>query len=215
MNVNIFIGGFDKNLCYLIWCKESKEAILIDASVEINSITNFINSNELNLKRIIITHSHHDHIHFLYDWKLIFPLIKVCAFKNTNNNYGNNFQKLNHHETITIGQELLTILFTPGHFYDSICIWNIKSKMLFTGDTIFVGRTGRVKSTLSSIDDLYNSIYNIILKLPSETIIYPGHHYGYTKTISIRENISLSPFFQCKNIIEFKKVMEKFEKNRR
>ena len=83
--------------------------------------------------------------------------------------------------------------------------------MLFTGDTIFVGRTGRTISKRSNIRDLYNSVYKIILKLPQDTIIYPGHHYGHKLSISIKENIRISNFFQCNNFVEFKNVMENFE----
>jgi glyoxylase-like metal-dependent hydrolase (beta-lactamase superfamily II) len=95
-----------------------------------------------------------------------------------------------------------------------MCFWNPKDKILFTGDTIFVGRTGRVVSHRSNIKDLYNSVYNVILKLPLETIIYPGHNYGLMKLISINDNIAISNFFQAKNLKEFINTMEKFEKNR-
>ncbi len=215
MNVKTFMGGFDKNLCHLIWCNESNEATLIDASVEITPIVEFIEANDLNLRRVIITHSHHDHIQFLNDWKFQFPAIQVCGYKLPNKDFGKYYQKLEHHEIISVGKELLTILYTPGHYSDSICIWNVKAEMLFTGDTVFVGRTGRVKSVSSSIIELYKSVYDIILKLPKCTTIYPGHHYGFKKSISIQENISLSPFFQCEDVDEFKKVMANFERNRR
>ncbi len=215
MNVKTFIGGFDKNLCHLIWCNESNEATLIDASVEIIPIIEFIEANDLNLRRVIITHSHHDHIQFLDDLLFQFPSIQVCGYKHSNNDFGKHYYRLEHHQSISMGKELLTILYTPGHYSDSICIWNVKAKMLFTGDTIFVGRTGRVKSISSSIEDLYQSVYEIILTLPKETVIYPGHHYGFKKSISIQENISLSPFFQCGDVEEFKKVMANFERNRR
>ena len=79
---------------------------------------------------------------------------------------------------------------------------------------MFVGRTGRVVSHTSSIEKLYNSIYNIILTLEENTLIYPGHHYGYIPFISIKKSIDLFDFFQCKDLSEFKKVMENFEKNR-
>ena len=79
---------------------------------------------------------------------------------------------------------------------------------------MFVGRTGRTIGAKSNISHLYNSIYNKILKLPSQTIIYSGHHYGYKKNISIKDNISLSSFFQCQSEDEFIHVMEKYEKNR-
>ena len=78
---------------------------------------------------------------------------------------------------------------------------------------MFVGRTGRTISNTSNINDLYKSIYSIILELPHETMIYPGHHYGYNKVISIKKNILISKFFQCNSIDDFKKVMRNFESN--
>ena len=80
---------------------------------------------------------------------------------------------------------------------------------------MFVGRTGRTISNGSSISDLYDSIYNIILKLPSKTIVYPGHHYGFSKTITLKENIKYSDFFRCESLNKFILVMENFEKNQR
>ena len=79
---------------------------------------------------------------------------------------------------------------------------------------MFVGRTGRTISGGSNIPDLFNSIYNILLELPPKTIIYPGHHYGFSKTISIDDNIKLSKIFQCKSLKEFELVMKNYENNR-
>ena len=119
---------------------------------------------------------------------------------------------ISNNEIISIGELLLIALYTPGHYHDSICYWDKKNKKLFTGDTVFVGRTGRVKSSTSNIEDLYNSVYEIILTLPQDTKIYPGHHYGYSPTITIKENIQNSNFFQCKSLDEFVVIMKNFEK---
>ena len=108
----------------------------------------------------------------------------------------------------------MVCLHTPGHFYNSMCFWNKRGSLLFTGDTMFVGRSGRTKDKKSNIQDLYNSIYNIILQLPLDTMIYPGHHYGYVKSISIKDNIVCSNFFNCKNFEEFNNVMIDFESKR-
>ena len=106
----------------------------------------------------------------------------IYGYDLKKNNYENKI--ISNNEVINIGNELITSMHTPGHYYDSLCFWNQDSKCVFTGDTIFVGRTGRVISERSSISELYNSIYNILLKLPEETMIYPGHHYGHKKSIS-------------------------------
>ena len=80
---------------------------------------------------------------------------------------------------------------------------------------MFVGRSGRTVSTGSNISNLYDSIYNIILKLPHSTTIYPGHHYGFSQTISISDNIKYSNFFNCKSKNEFKIVMKNYENSRK
>ena len=213
MIIKTFEGGFDKNLTYLIWCKKTKHAALIDASTEINPILEYIEQNNLLLTKILITHTHHDHIAFLDDYLNIFPnLITYCFNKPIN--IRTDYYGLENNEIIVIGNEFITTLYTPGHFEDSVCYWNKNNNLLFTGDTIFVGRTGRTISNKSDIKQLYHSVYKKILSLPQNTIIYPGHHYGFSKTITIGENIRLFDFFSCKSLQEFEKIMEKFEKNR-
>ena len=110
---------------------------------------------------------------------------------------------------------MFTILHTPGHYPDSICIWNKKAECVFTGDTLFVGRTGRTVGSQSNSSNLYQSVYKILLQLPGKTIIHPGHHYGHVKSIKISENVKISPFFQCSTKEEFQHVMAEFERNRR
>jgi len=163
MQVKSFIGGYDKNLSYLIWCSKTRLATLIDPSVEPLPILEFIEEKDLILEKILITHTHWDHIYYLNDFIHKYPIINIYCHSSPIN-LTDNFIPLNHHEVISTGNSLLTILHTPGHFSDSICIWNKEDKILFTGDTVFIGRTGRVVSNNSSIKDLYNSIYNIILK---------------------------------------------------
>ena len=213
MKIKTFQGGYDKNLCYLVWCNKTKQATLIDASVEINPIIEYLEANNLILSKILVTHTHHDHISYIYDLIKKFPLVNIlCYHKPINKTF--KYQGLRHNEMITIGDKVLIAMHTPGHFFDSMCFWNKDNNLLFTGDTMFVGRTGRTISQSSNINDLYDSIYQKILILPRKTIVYPGHHYGYKKTISLKENILLSNFFQCNSLEEFKKCMKNYEKNR-
>ena len=213
MKVKYFIGGYDKNICYLLWCDESKHAAIIDPSVEINPIIEFINKQDLILDKILITHSHNDHIKFVSDFIDYFNFIKVYISYKSSKKF--NFISLTDNQIINIGMHMITCLETPGHYYDSMSFWDSKNKLIFTGDTMFIGRTGRVLSSKSSIDDLYSSIYDILLKLPHNTMIYPGHDYGYTTLDTIGNNIVSSKFFNCQNLEEFKLVMKKYEQNRK
>ena len=77
MQIKSFLGGFDKNLSYLIWCKETRLASLIDPAVEPLAILEFIESNNLILEKILITHTHHDHIRYLNDFIDIYPLLNI------------------------------------------------------------------------------------------------------------------------------------------
>ena len=209
MIIHSFQGGFDKNLSYLIWCKKTKIAAIIDPAVEINPIIEAINKYDLILEKIFITHTHHDHIFYLNDFLYLYPNIQVLCYNKSNIDI--KFKGITHDEIVALGQELIICLHTPGHYYDSMCFWDKSKKILFTGDTIFVGRTGRTVSNRSNINDLYNSVYNTILKLPADTTIYPGHHYGYKKSITINDNIQCSKFFQSQSLSEFIKTMQDFE----
>ena len=215
MKIKSFIGGFDKNFCYVIWCEYTKLGAVIDPSVVPIQIFEFLEKKNIILDKILVTHTHRDHINYINEFLDQYPLVNIYGHNKPLYNFDGNYYKgLTHLENVNIGKSMISTLFTPGHYADSVCYWNVNQQVLFTGDTMFVGRTGRVKSNSSNIDDLYNSIYNVILKLHEKTMIYPGHHYGYKKSISLCDNIILSDFFQCINKNEFYEVMKKFEKNR-
>ena len=214
MRIKTFLGGYDKNLSYLIWCESTQIAGIIDASVDPSEIIEYIESQDLILEKLFITHTHFDHIKYIDKLTLHFPLLQICGHINPEKKISNDYRGLEDYQIVTLGTELITILYTPGHYPDSICFWNTKERALFTGDTMFVGRTGRTIGSKSNIANLYASIYDKILKLSSKTQIYPGHHYGFKKSISLIDNIRLSPFFQCKSLSEFTMVMENYEKSR-
>ena len=214
MKIKSFKGGFDNNFCYLVWCKDTMQGAIIDPSVESLEIFEFIEKHDIILSKILITHTHYDHIAYLSDFIYKYPNIIIYTYSNTRESFTGNFIGLDHNDTVSIGSILLTVLYTPGHYDDCLCYWSIKNKVVFTGDTIFVGRSGRTINPYSDISKLYNSIYNTILKLPQNTMIYSGHDYGHKTKISIAENIKLSSFFSCNSKEEFIVVMKKFEKDR-
>ena len=214
MIIKSFEGGFDKNYCYLIWCKETKYAAIIDPATNPIPILETIENLNLKLSKIIITHTHFDHIKFLDDYLYYYPTIQInCHEKSKQIFKLNNTLGLCDNETISLGEILIISLFTPGHYFDSICYWIKNNNLLFTGDTVFVGRPGRTISKTSNINDLFDSIYSKIFSLPEDTLILPGHHYGYKKTITIKENKLISKFFSCNSFEEFKNTMHKFESN--
>ncbi|MBI64872.1 MAG: hypothetical protein CMG64_01065 [Candidatus Marinimicrobia bacterium] len=214
MNIQTFQGGFDKNLSYVVWCEKTRIAAIIDASVEINPIIEFINNKNLILSKILITHTHHDHIYYLKDLIELYPTVNIYCYKNAIN-MNINFKGLTNNEMIAIGNQIIIAIYTPGHYADSMCFWNQNIRCIFTGDTLFVTRPGRTISPQSDIHDLYKSLYNKIFTLPENTTIYPGHHYGHVQNISLKNNKITSKFFNCKSFQEFNQEMIKFEKNKK
>ena len=214
MKIKRFQGGYDKNFCYVVSCDETRMAAIIDPAVEINPVIEYIESEDLILDKILVTHTHHDHIYYLNDFIDLYPLAKVYASSNAAFKTNIEFKKVEHNDVIILGKLFILSLFTPGHYFDSMCFWIKSEKLEFTGDTMLVGRTGRTVGNGSNIKNLYQSIYKILLKLPTETIVYPGHHYGFRKEITIHKNVKNSNFFQCKSFNEFELVMKNFEKSR-
>ena len=162
---------------------------------------------------LLITHTHADHIRYLNDYINIFPDMIVFGHSESALMHKiKNFRITKHQQNFEIGHLPFTSIYTPGHYFDSICY--LLKPTLFTGDTLFVGRTGRVISQRSDINDLYNSVYNRLLILSKDLRLYPGHDYGKQPSIKIKHNIKISPLLRAKNLKDFIKKMEQYELNR-
>ena len=210
-SIQSIIGGYDHNFCYVVTCFSSGIQIIIDPSVEIASIKPFLKGAPA---AILISHSHHDHIKYIDEYTENYPDIFIFGHPSSSDKFlYSNFKIISDNEIIKIGELKIKSLHTPGHYFDSVCYF--LSPVIFTGDTLFVGRTGRVISSGSNMEDLYSSIYNKILKLPDHLRIYPGHHYGEKKSITLKENVKISPLLQAINFKDFSKRMADYEESRR
>ena len=209
-SIKSFCGGYDNNFCYLITCSHSGAQVLIDASIDIKKIKSNISNK---LIAVLITHSHGDHIQYLNQYINFYPELTILGHENSSKKiYKQNFKPLKNNSNVKIGELIFKSIYTPGHYFDSICYQ--LNPVLFTGDTLFVGRTGRVISKESNIEDLYESVYNKILKMPLNTRIFPGHNYGKKDTITLENNIKISPLLQAKNFKDFQLKMEHYELSR-
>jgi glyoxylase-like metal-dependent hydrolase (beta-lactamase superfamily II) len=107
-------------------------------------------------------------------------------------------------EELALGGSKVKVLHTPGHTDDSICLYD--GAEVFTGDTLFIGTIGRFDP--ENGETMYNSLYNVLLKLPEATVIYPGHDYGEVPSRSLGEERLRNPFLRAKNVAGFLSVSD-------
>lgn len=201
MKLEVFIDSMMQENTYLYYDENTKEAIIIDPALCIDKEKEYIKDNNIDLKYIILTHSHADHISDVLEIKEMTGA-KIVAGKNeremlidAKKNLSADFfgQGIEFEADIYVseGDELdfcnhkLSFVETPGHTTGGICI-QYKNK-LFTGDTLFKGSIGRT--------DLYGGDYQKMLKsleklkkLDSNLKIYPGHGPSSTIGVEIKDN---------------------------
>jgi glyoxylase-like metal-dependent hydrolase (beta-lactamase superfamily II) len=188
------------NFTYLIIDNEEKETAIIDPSWDLGKIFEIIKKNQYKIKYIINTHSHYDHI-LGNDQIVAITKCKVIQHKNSKEKHD---ISVNDGDEFKVGKTLVKILFTPGHSKDSICLI-VDSKIIITGDTLFVGNCGRTDLPGSDPEEMYNSLFEKILNLDDNMVVYPGHNYGYKSISTIEEE-------KKNNYVLFPRTKEQFIK---
>jgi len=205
-----FVGGYDKNITYIIQPYESDQLWAVDASVPIEKIPLKLRNK---ISGILITHTHGDHVAYMDEYISENPELNLFIYKDSSfPRFSSHTRKISNGDVINLGHIQIKVLHTPGHYPDSCCF--LLNDSLFTGDSVFIGRTGRTISYGSNVRTLYESVYKKILTLPQNIIIFPGHDYGPKPYCSINENIKISPLLQAKNEDDFVKRMEEYEQRR-
>jgi len=103
----------------------------------------------------------------------------------------------------------LKVLYTPGHTSD--CYSFCMSDRVFTGDTLLIRKTGRTDFQNGDAHLAYDSLFNKLLKLPDDTLIYPGHDYEGMMVSTIGEEKNYNPRLQVKNAKEYEKIMNQLD----
>ena len=171
MKVKI-IKCLQDNYCYIIIDEKNQNACVIDPS-EAKPIINFIENNRINLKYILNTHHHYDHVGGNLELKKRYGA-NVIGFKGDKNRIpeidifveDNQIWKKDNFEA--------KIFHIPGHTTGHIAFHFFKEKKIFTGDTLFSLGCGRIFE--GTYEQMFNSL-NRIKKLSKDTEIYCGHEY--------------------------------------
>jgi glyoxylase-like metal-dependent hydrolase (beta-lactamase superfamily II) len=171
--------GNMQNFTYVVEDEDTNEGIIIDPSWDLDQIEQVIKQNNLQIKYIINTHHHFDHT--LGNEGMIHSTnAKVIQHEASELNHD---ITVKHGDVIEFGNSKLTVLHTPGHSKDSMCL--IGDGKLFSGDTLFVGNCGRIDLPGGSAKDLYHSLFDIIYLLSNDLVLYSGHNYGHSLTSTL------------------------------
>lgn len=186
--------------CYLVADTVSREACLIDPGASPKEIKNYIRENGLDLKFIINTHGHADHIgaNGSFEVPIYIHTLDKDFLTNADLNFSSAFffkitspeasRLLEDGDEITLGGLKFRVIHTPGHTPGSIAL--VMDGVAFTGDTLFRFSVGRTDFDYGDEGALFRSIGEKLLVLGDDTIIYPGH--GESSTI--KEELKSNPF---------------------
>ena len=188
---------------YIIASGKGREAVIIDPVIEnVESYIRLLNELDLKLVKVIDTHIHADHVTGASKLKLA----TNCSTIMGEHTPADAVEiKVKDDEIIKIDQIEIKAMYTPGHTSDSYSF--LMDNYLFSGDTLLINGTGRTDFQNGSSKDAYNSIFNRLLKLPEDTILYPGHDYNGKESSTIGNEKKFNPRLQVRNVDEYVELM--------
>lgn len=190
MILEMLTVGFVATNCYIVGSEKSRKGMVIDPGAEPKLILKTIKELDLSIALIVITHSHFDHTGAISAVKDATGA-KLAVGSSSAKSSPGAFTKmmaammgsttampqpdlmLNEGDNIDIDDLRFTVIYTPGHCPDEICLYG--HGILFSGDTLFNCGVGRTDFPGCSEEQLFSSIKNKLFILPENTVVYPGH----------------------------------------
>lgn len=177
--------------CSILGDETTHEAMVIDPGDDIEDIQAVISEHNLQIKQIVITHAHIDHVGGAMklraatgapillnenDHALLKMLDVQAAWIGVPTPGKVEIDRsLTAGDTVAAGSHTAQILHTPGHTEGSICLYFTAEKKLISGDTLFAGTIGRTDLPGGSMEKILRSVHDLASSLPDETVVIPGH----------------------------------------
>jgi len=191
-----------QNFAYLIGDEETGQAAVVDPAWDVSIIEDIVKRHNLRVIFIIDTHNHHDHTSG-NDELAETTGAKVVAHE------ASKLKKdisVKDGDLLCVGSLEFRFIHTPGHSPDSISV--LVGNKLVSGDTLFVGECGRTDLPGGSSEQLYDSLFNKLAKLPDEIEVYPGHDYGAKPHSTIAYEKAHNYVLKPRTIREFVQFMK-------
>jgi len=188
---------------YLIASAKGREAIVIDPVIEnVNEYIQLLKALDLKLVKVIDTHIHADHVTGASKLKQA----TNCATLMGEHTPADTVEiRVKDNEMINLDDLNIKSIYTPGHTSESYSF--LLDNYLFSGDALLINGTGRTDFQNGNSKDSYHSIFDKLLTLPEDTLLYPGHDYNGKKVSTIGNEKRFNPRLQVKNVDEYIEIM--------
>ena len=188
------VGG-DRNFAYLIADEGTKQAAVVDPAFKPTEVLERAAAGNLEIAYLINTHGHYDHAD---GNDVILEKTKARLLAGGGDGVADG-------KRFSLGEVELTIIHTPGHSTDSICVLAVeagKPGKLVTGDTLFVGKVGGTGFGDDARAE-YDSLHEKLMVLPEDTEVWPGHDVGVAPSSTIGHEKRTNPFLLRETFEDF------------
>ena len=192
---------------YLISSGKGREALIIDPVIEnVSEYISLLKELDLELVKVIDTHIHADHVTGASKLK---DITKCSTIMGAHTPAETVEIKVKDDEYIDLDNLKIRAMYTPGHTSDSYSF--LMNTHLFSGDTLLINGTGRTDFQNGNAKDAYNSIFNKLLTLPEDTLLYPAHDYKGEKVSTLGKEKKQNPRLQVSSVDEYIEIMNNLD----
>ena len=188
---------------YIISSGKGREALIIDPVIEhTDEYIKILDKLKLKLVKVLDTHIHADHITGLNELNKRTNCIRVMG-ENSKSEVID--LKVKENEKVKLENIELKAIYTPGH---TDCSYSyLMNDRVFTGDTLLINGTGRTDFQNGSAEEAYDSLFNKLLKLPKDTLVFPAHDYNGKRFSTIENEKNNNPRLQVSSKEEYTEIM--------
>ncbi|MEO8503447.1 MAG: MBL fold metallo-hydrolase [Acidobacteriota bacterium] len=214
------VAGQMANFMYLLGDPATRKAYVVDPAWDVASLLDVAAGDGYEVAGALITHYHPDHVGgdlFGIQVQGLAALLEthdVPVYANKHEAHGihvmtgvseDDIRKVEDSDTLAIGDHELRFLHTPGHTPGSQCF--LIDGKLVAGDTLFVQGCGRVDLPGGDTETMYHTLTSKLAKLPTDTVLYPGHNYGPTLTSTIGAELTENAYLRVRSLADWRRLM--------